>query len=170
MAEGTSDAAAPTAAELGFERFAATDGERVRRALVGYYGIDVGTDAAADALAVAWERWAEITQMANPAGYVFRIGQSKARPGTRWRRRRVEFPTRHERSTGDATDRDTALIDLFDALRRLRPDERAAVLLTKSYGYSYREVAELLDTPETNINNLVHRGIAKLRTSLETNP
>ena len=71
-----------------FEEFAATVGVRVRRALVATYGVDIGTEAAADAMALAWERWSSIQTMENPAGYLYRVGQTKARPHLRWMRRR----------------------------------------------------------------------------------
>ena len=60
-----------------------------------------------------------------------------------------------------------ALLDLVRALERLGANQRAAVMLVKSYGYSHREVAALLDVTESVVNNLVHRGVTRLRTLLE---
>jgi DNA-directed RNA polymerase specialized sigma24 family protein len=148
------------------------DGERVRRALVATYGVEIGTEAAAEALALAWERWDSLQVMTNPAGYLYRIGQSRARPHVRWSMRRRPFPT----SGSSATDRahqvqrtadSPALDDLFAALSRLAPDQRAAVLLVKSYGYSHREVADLLGRSEAVVNNLVHRGVQQLRSMMK---
>lgn len=147
----------------GFEQFVRSDGERVRRALVGFYGVEIGTEAAADAMGVAWDRWADIKAMANPAGFLFRVGQSKARPSLRWRSRRSVFPSE---TAGHGKDH-AALVDLFAALARLKPIERAAVVLVKSHGYSYREVGELLDITEASVNNHVHRALTRLRQELE---
>ena len=72
-----------------FERFAEVAAERLRTALVAAYGPDVGADAAAEALAYGWEHWPRLTAMANPAGYLFRVGQSAAR---RSRRRHGYLP------------------------------------------------------------------------------
>jgi DNA-directed RNA polymerase specialized sigma24 family protein len=146
-----------------FEDFASSTGERVRRALVAYYGVEIGTEAAADAMSVAWERWAEIAPMANAAGYLFRVGQSKARPHVRWARRSGAFPTVERAALGGDAD----LVDLLAALGRLRPAQRAAVVLVKSYGFSYREVADLLGVAETTVTNHVHRGLGRLRSMLE---
>ena len=66
-------------------------GERVRRGLVARYGVEVGSEAAAEAMRVAWERWPELLDMSNPAGFLFRVGQSHARPHLRWWRRRVRM-------------------------------------------------------------------------------
>lgn len=149
-----------------FETFARDVGERVRRALVASFGVEIGTEAAADAMSVAWERWPALGQMSNPAGFLFRVGQSKARPHLRWRSRRQTFPTAEPLSATPSAA-NAGLIDLFAALRRLKPEERAAVLLVKSYGYSYREVAELLGTTEASVNNFIHRGLIRLRTTME---
>lgn len=146
-----------------FDAFVADAGERVRRALVAFYGVEIGTEAAADALAIAWERWAEVSAMDNPAGYLFRVGQSRARPHLRWARRAAVFP-----ATGAVVGGgDPALVDLFAALARLRPPQRAAVLMTKSYGFTYAEVASMLGITETAVTNHVHRGLQRLRTILE---
>lgn len=53
---------------------------RLRRALPVAYGIERGAEATADALAYAWENWERIEQMDNPAGYLYRVGRSRARP------------------------------------------------------------------------------------------
>ncbi len=147
-----------------FGRFVRLDGERVRRALVAYYGVEIGSEAAAAALAVAWERWDDLKDMANPSGYLYRVGQSQARPHIRWAARRRAFPA------GDLpapTAEAAGLIDVFHALSRLKPEQRTALLLVKSYGYSHRDVAELMRTSEAAVNNLVHRGLLRLRSILE---
>jgi RNA polymerase sigma factor (sigma-70 family) len=150
--------------ESRFEFFVRHDGERVRRALVGFYGIEIGTEATAEAIAVAWERWTEFETMSNAAGYLFRIGQSKARPLMRWKTRRRVFPSIE--SVAPPFD-SAATVDLFAALRRLDPTERTVVLLVKSYGNSYRDVAELLGISEAAVGNHLHRGLSRLRSYLE---
>lgn len=70
---------ATTVTETEFTSFLETAEPRLRRALVGRYGPDVGRDAAAEALAYAWEHWERLRTMSNPAGYLYRVGQSKAR-------------------------------------------------------------------------------------------
>jgi DNA-directed RNA polymerase specialized sigma24 family protein len=150
----------------GFESFVATTGERVRRALVAYYGIEVGSEAAAEAMAVAWQRWDEIAVMDNPGGYLFRVGQSSARPHVRWRQRSAAFPSADPSSVSD----DAVVVDLLRSMQRLPVAQRACVLLVKSYGFSYREVAEVLGITEAAVTNHVHRGLRRLRSMMEVNP
>ncbi len=56
------------ALELAFEAFFRDTEPKLRRALVATYGPDQGRDAAAEALAYAWEHWERLSKMANPAG------------------------------------------------------------------------------------------------------
>jgi hypothetical protein len=41
---------------------------RIRRALSVAFGIELGADATAEALAHAWEHWERVEEMENPAG------------------------------------------------------------------------------------------------------
>src|SRR3954469_564205 len=77
--DGLEAVAEPDAAASAFEQFVATTGPRLRVALVARYGVDVGVEACADALAYAWEHWPRVSAMANAAGYLFRVGQTSAR-------------------------------------------------------------------------------------------
>src|SRR3954468_22944054 len=63
--------------------------QRLRRALVAAYGAEVGREATADALAWAWQHWDRVQGMANPAGYLWRVGQTSARRLGHARRREV---------------------------------------------------------------------------------
>lgn len=137
---------------------------RLRRALVARFGVDVGCDAAADALAWAWEHLDRVESVANPAGYLFRVGQSSAKRAHRWRRRSVSFP---EERRDDVSDYAALGVgDVFDALKDLPANQRVSVLLVHGYGFTYREVADLLDVTEAAVTNYVHRGLAKARTLL----
>jgi DNA-directed RNA polymerase specialized sigma24 family protein len=62
-----------------FEAFVRNTEPRLRRALVAAYGPEQGRDAAAEALAYAWEHWDRLRQMANAPGYLFRVGQTRGR-------------------------------------------------------------------------------------------
>jgi DNA-directed RNA polymerase specialized sigma24 family protein len=64
---------------VAFEDFAATVGLHLRVALVAAYGPEVGLDAAAEAIAYGWQHWERVGVMSNPAGYLYRVGQSAAR-------------------------------------------------------------------------------------------
>ncbi len=59
-----------------------------------------------------------------------------------------------------------AQLDL--ALGRLRPEERAVLLLSAVEGHTARQIAELLDCPRGTVLSLIHRARHKLRQWLQT--
>lgn len=134
---------------------------RLERALVARYGVDDGVEAADETVAYAVEHWPRISSMANPAGYLFRVGQSYgSRLHSRWRRSDL-LVDQSATMDGDVDP------DLQMALMKLKPDERVAVVLVHSHGHSYAEVAEVLGVPVTTVANHLNRGLARLRTLLE---
>ena len=133
----------------------------LRRALVARNGFERGSDAAADAVAWAWEHRDELASMTNPLGYLYRVGQSSLRRGYRIDRLRVDLLPEHLPTT--LLDVDHAL---FDALGRLTADRRVAVVMVHMYRFTYREVAELVDATESAVTNHVHRGMKRLRSLL----
>jgi DNA-directed RNA polymerase specialized sigma24 family protein len=136
-------------------------GPVVRRALLARFGVEAGTEAAADAIAWGWEHGELLGRIENPAGYLYRVGQTAARRGRR-RIARSAFPV--EPVWQDAPDLPG---DVFDALFRLRPDQRVSVLLVHGYGFSYQETADVMGVSEGSVRNHVHRGMNRLRADLE---
>ena len=57
--------------------------------------------------------------------------------------------------------------ELAEALARLSPDQRAAVVLRDALGLSYEEIARLARMPVGTAKCYVHRGRASLRSRLE---
>lgn len=135
----------------------------VRRALVSRYGPDIGAECTSEAARWAVEHPQRLTALDNPAGYLFRVGQTAARRLLRWRHRTFEWTN----ETQPFEDGEPLDDELFDALRQLSLDHRTAVLLVHGYGFTYRDVAEVLDVSEAAVTNYVHRGLKRLRKLLE---
>ena len=140
-----------------FTAFVKEAEQRMRYALVADYGPERGLEATADAFAYAWEHWDRIRGMDNPAGYVYRSGQRYA---GRVRLQASAFP-------------DPAAINLPwtepalpEALAGLTAKQRTAVVLIRAYGYTHREVGELLDVSVSSVQKHVDRGVSKLRSAL----
>ncbi len=127
-------------------------------ALGAAYGLEVGREATADALMYAWEHWANLRVMQNPAGYLYRVGQSSAR---RYRRKSPLFPSVASFELPDVEP------GLPAALASLSPGQRTAVVLVVVLEWSEREAAELLGLDRSTIRRHRDRGLAKLRTALE---
>lgn len=69
-----------------FTSFVEKTGRPLRQALIAAYGPNVGPDVTAEAFAYAWENWDRLKAMQNPAGYLYRVGQSQRGPAARQRR------------------------------------------------------------------------------------
>ena len=148
--------------EVAVERVLVALERTVRRALVARHGLDVGSDAASEAMAWAVQHRQRVMTMDNPAGYLYRVGQTAARRHRRWSVRQPQLAVEPPFSD-DAEPFDG---DVFAALAGLRHDQRVAVVLVHCYAYSYREVALLLGASEAAVTNHVHRGLARLRSLL----
>lgn len=144
-----------------FEEFIAAASIRLRRAFVARYGVEIGVEACAEAVAWACSHQQRLMGMANPIGYLYRVGQTSVRSQVRWMRAPL-FPT-------EAPDGDVPLPDdgLHVALSKISRDQRAAVMLVHAHGYRYAEAAALLDIPISTLKNHLNRGLARLRRLLE---
>lgn len=136
---------------------------RLAAAFLARYGTDVGREVTAETMAWAWENRDRLNGMDNPAGYLFRVGQSKSRRFLRWRKERLRFPEERGATSGDVPWTEPGLPA---ALANLGHEERTAVVLVHCFQWSYAEVSELLDLPLHTVSNRIHRGLARLRTDL----
>jgi DNA-directed RNA polymerase specialized sigma24 family protein len=131
---------------------------RLSFALAAAYGVEVGRESTADAMAHAWEHWSKLRGMDNPGGYLYRVGQSRAR---RYRRSGPLFPVA---VIGGLPEVEPGLPA---ALNSLSAAQRTAVVLVYVLGWSEREAADLLGVDRSTIRRHRDRGLSKLRTALE---
>ena len=140
------------------ERLLAEIEPRIREALVAAYGPEVGVEACADALVWAWEHRDRLAGISNPAGYLFRVGQSAARA--------------YHRPQGFLPAPDPGRIPniepaLAPTLEELSQPQRVAVVAVHCFGWSQQEVADLLGVSHSTVRTHLTRGLDKLRKSLE---
>jgi RNA polymerase sigma factor (sigma-70 family) len=140
-----------------FTRFVKETEPRLSYALAAAYGMETGAEATADALGWAWEHWDRVKTMTNPAGYLYRVGQSKAR---RYMRPRVLFPQ------VAPMDEQTVVPELPGALDELSKNQRVAVVMIHGFGYTEREVADLVGISRWSVRTHAERGLNKLRSTL----
>lgn len=144
--------------DAGFEDFFREFEPVLSRALAAGFGFETGREAAAEALARAWQHWPRVSAMENPHGYVYRIAERAAIRGLRHRRDvfRQDVP-----SDGHAFEP-----ALAPALNQLSLRQRQAVVLVTAYGLTHAEAGRLLGLRPSSIQNHVERGMTKLRHSL----
>jgi RNA polymerase sigma-70 factor (ECF subfamily) len=141
-----------------FDEFAAATGPRLRAALVGAFGPDVGLDAAAEALAYGWEHWTRLGAMDNPAGYLYRVGQTAARRASR-PHGFLPVPPPVEVPAVEP--------GLVPALEALTEPQRVCVVMVHAYGWGPTDVADLLEISPSSVRTHVSRALANLHDALE---
>jgi DNA-directed RNA polymerase specialized sigma24 family protein len=127
---------------------------RLRHALVAAVGVENGVEGTAEALAYGWEHWDQLRVMTNPAGYLYRVGRSRA---SRLRRRPPRLPP--------VDDPVLPRVEpgLPEALSRLSERQRVAVILIYCLEWTYAEVAELLGVSISTVQQHAERGVGRLR-------
>ncbi len=148
-----------------FEAFFAEAEPRLRRALTAAYGPDRGREAAAEALAYAWQHWDRVAEMANPVGYLYRVGISRTRARKPIEPERLAALGPPPTQVGDEVDP-----ELWEAVTDLSDNQRVAVVLVHAFGWAMRDVADLLGVSVPTVGTHLRRGLATLRRRLADNP
>ena len=113
-------------------------------------------------------------QPGNLEGWLSRITTNTFLDRVRKQKRRptVPLPDEPDRLLAGSPDAaaEAAARDLPDHLQELlaslAPDYRAAVVLKDVLGYSYEEIAGILDVPIGTVRSRIHRGRSRLREAL----
>lgn len=144
-----------------FREFVANAGGRLQRALVAGLGPDRGQDALSEALMHGWMNWSKIQAMANPVGYLYKVGfRWGVRTAKRERRGQLGFPTVVQSSVWVEPL-------LPAALESLSKRQRTVVVLIEGYEWSFGEVADLLGVSKGAVQSHHRRGLERLRRTLE---
>ncbi len=131
---------------------------RLQTALIARYGPDLGRESAAEALAYGWEHWDRVSEMDNPAGYLYRVATSRVR---RLRRRPPRLPEVEQQHWPWVEP------GLPAALAGLSDNQRTVVLMVHSFEYTHAETAAALGVSTGTVRKHLERGMAKLRAALE---
>ncbi|HAS09138.1 MAG TPA: hypothetical protein DCS55_01250 [Acidimicrobiaceae bacterium] len=130
---------------------------RLARAFVSAYGVERGQEALAEAMSWAAGHPHQLMGMKNPAGYLYRVGQSRSRQR---RERPPEFPP------AAAVGLPEIEPGLPAALAALSQRQRICVVLVAVEEWTYQEVADLLGVRRSSVQAHVERGMSKLREAL----
>jgi RNA polymerase sigma-70 factor (ECF subfamily) len=165
-------------AELEYKPGSVEDFDRLyqssfNRILYTLYGI-LGDRAAAedcthDAFVRAFKAWKTWKPDAPAEAWLHRIAINVAYSHLRQKRMREvgELVRRLGRPGPGQDPADIAVGgELFRALRKLPPDQAAAVVLRHHHGYTNREIAFALGAPESTIASRLAKGKERLRTEL----
>jgi RNA polymerase sigma factor (sigma-70 family) len=138
-----------------FEKFFRRVEPRLHDALSATLGNDTGREATVEVLAYAWEHWQRVSEMENPAGYLYVRGRDRGRRGLR--RPPVAF------MPADDTRTPWAEPGLSDAVVSLPVQQRVVVTLLHCFEWTMSEVAELLGVSKATVQTHADRGMTQLR-------
>lgn len=136
---------------------------RLRTALGGAFGTEIGRDAAADALAWAWQHRERLDDLDNPIGYLYRVGRSRALRDVR----RREVPRPSDGDGDEGREDPEPELTLLALLAELPEHQRVAVWMVHGLGYRHAEVGALLGCATATVATHVRRGLTRLRGQLE---
>ncbi len=141
-----------------FDAFVDSHEAGLRHALVGYFGWDLGRDAAAQAWLYGLEHWNRVSEMENPLGYLYRVGQ-------RWGRN--QRPRRFVWGANDSIHEHSFEPGLIPALKELPSKQRVCVVLRHGLDMDYAEIARLTNSSHAASRKNVERALSRLRQALE---
>lgn len=144
-----------------YDEFVLVAGDRLRAALVSAYGLEVGIEAASEALAYGWESWERLRTMDNPIGYLYRVGQTAA---SRYHR---PTPLLDRPAPDEIPDFEPGLVP---ALEQLSERQLVCVMLVHGHGWTQADTAELLDISPDSVRTHLERGMSKLQKLMKVKP
>ena len=160
---------------LALDALVARYAPRVNRLAAQLLGdFEEARDAAQESLVKLCTKLRQFRGEAQFATWLHRLVVNTCRDRIAFQRvRRTEPLILEEGATGEESDPSSlaALVDLRNDLReallRLSPKQRAAVVLRDSFGLPYTEVARLVRIPVGTAKCYVHRARARIRAHLE---
>ncbi|GIJ72300.1 RNA polymerase sigma factor [Virgisporangium ochraceum] len=150
-----------------FEAFYRAEVDKVYRALAVTLGDrDLAREAADEAMARAFARWAKVRAHDNPGGWVFRVGLNWATSW--WRKVRRERPLLWDRvsTSGAYPPTDPVGVAALAALQAQPRAFRAVVVCRVLLGLSTVETAAVLGVAEGTVKSRLARALAGMREAL----
>jgi RNA polymerase sigma-70 factor (ECF subfamily) len=145
---------------VSFDDFYRTHRTSVARALaLTLRDVDLATEATDEAMARAYQRWAQVRSIDNPAGWVYRVGLN-------WSRSVIRRITRPAPTWvgGSASSPAPAVQDpaIDRALAELSVDHRAVVVCRILLGFSEAHTAEVLGIRPGTVKSRLSRALTRL--------
>lgn len=141
-----------------FDTFYRSSRDSVARAVAVTVGdADLAAEAVDEAMARAYQRWARVSGLDNPGGWVYRVALNWSRSVLRRRRHAHTAPGDHVVPAPVATEPAVA-----QAIAELDHRQRAVVVCRYVLGWSEAETAAALHTPIGTVKSRLHRATRQL--------
>ena len=145
---------------VSFDDFYRTHRTSVARALaLTLRDVDLATEATDEAMARAYQRWAQVRSIDNPAGWVYRVGLNWSRSVIRRITRPAPTWVGGSASSPAPVVQDPAI---DRALSELSVDHRAVVVCRVLLGFSEAHTAEVLGLRPGTVKSRLSRALTRL--------
>lgn len=155
--------------DAAFTRFYEAQRPGIVRALsLALHDNDFGVDAADEAFVRACQRWSTVSELDNPAGWVYRVGLNWA--NSVLRRRRMHRSKQSLLANPNEARDVRGDIDLQRALGELSADHRSVVICRYYLDWSVGDTADALDIPPGTVKSRLARALEQLESILRPTP
>jgi RNA polymerase sigma-70 factor, ECF subfamily len=149
--------------ELDFDRFYLGARDRLVVQIAALTGdVSEAQDHVQEGFARAWVRWGSVSRYDDPEGWVRRVAYHRA--VSHWRRARRLLVSADARAADIHVD--ASQLPVIEALGKLRPGERQALVLQAVAGLTVAEISAELSVPEGTVKSWLSRGRARLAREL----
>ncbi len=146
-----------------FAEFYRVHHPKIAKSLAMNFGdVDLGREAADEAMTRAYSHWGTVSGHNNPAGWVYRVGLNWGRSWFRRAGRRLPWIERSSTELPETSDP-----ALRTALLELDPKYRAVVICRYFLDWSTNQTAAALELPTGTVKSRLHHALAQLRDQLE---
>lgn len=150
-----------------FDEFYRSHLGKIYRALVLTLGSDdLAREAADEAMTRAYADWRKVSEMGNPAGWVYRVGLNWATSW--WRKTRREQGQLHDGMPHRTSGPDPEALAARLAVERLPLKQRSVVVCRVLLELSTAETAATLAVSEGTVKSRLSRALTELRRALES--
>jgi RNA polymerase sigma-70 factor, ECF subfamily len=123
-------------------------------------------DVTQEAFARAYRRWRTVSAMERPVGWVYVVALNTDR--SRWRRERnAPDQGEEEAMLADPAGPVVSTVVMRDALTKLSPRQRTAVVLRYLADLSVADIARVMGCAEGTVKATLHQALRNLRVDLE---
>ena len=122
-------------------------------------------DLTQEAFARAFRRWSSVSKLERPVAWVYVVALNAERK--RWRRERQAREREPPGSVPDVAGGVLSTIVVRDALDRLPPRQRAAVVLRYLGDLTVADIADVMGCAEGTVKATLHQALRNLRVDLD---
>lgn len=150
-----------------FAEFYRVHHPKIAKSLALNFGdVELGLEAADEAMTRAYSRWGTVSGHNNPAGWVYRVGLNWGRSWFRRAGRRLPWIERSSTEMPETSDP-----SLREAMLELDQKHRAVVICRYYLDWSTKQTAAALELPIGTVKSRLHQALNELREQLaETEP